>query len=97
VPNYGAFYVGNDGVVLASLEASPPHRAPDLYGWRGSSTGVLILRKELLKTFNSEQPLSLERTVLPQLIRGGMIRGFDNGQRYFLDFGTPMRLASLNP
>jgi NDP-sugar pyrophosphorylase family protein len=95
VPNEGAFYVGNDGVVLASLEASPPHAVPETFAWRGSSTGVLLLQKSLLASFGSASPLSLERTILPGLVAAGRVRAFDNGTRYFLDFGTPAALEQL--
>jgi mannose-1-phosphate guanylyltransferase len=96
VANEGAFYVAGDGVVLASLEASPPPALPDTFAWRGSSTGVLVLRKSLLASFGAASPLSLESTVLPSLIAAGRMRAFDNGTRYFLDFGTPAALEQLH-
>jgi mannose-1-phosphate guanylyltransferase len=95
VPNEGAFYVADDGVVLASLEAVRPHAVPETFGWRGSSTGVLLLRKSLLASFSPAPQLSLEATVLPGLVMSRQLRAFDNGARYFLDFGTPAGLKRL--
>jgi mannose-1-phosphate guanylyltransferase len=96
VPNEGAFYVADDGIVRASLEASRPPTVPETFACRGSSAGVLVLRKSLLAAFGSASPLSLERTVLPGLISAGRLRAFDNGTRYFLDFGTPAALQQLH-
>jgi hypothetical protein len=95
VPNEGAFYVAGDGTVLTSLEASPSPAAPKAFAWRGSSTGVLLLRKPLLASYSSACHPSLERTVLPSPIAAGQVRAFDNGTRYFLDFGTPASLEQL--
>jgi len=36
-----------------------------------------------------------ESTILPDLISHGLLCAFDNGTRYFLDFGTPEGLAKL--
>lgn len=95
VPNEAAFYVADDGVVLTSMEAVPTPEAPDVYAWRGASTGVAILRKSLVLPFTQSRPASFEQTILPALISARQIRAFDNGTRYFLDFGTPERLAQL--
>jgi NDP-sugar pyrophosphorylase family protein len=96
VPNEAAFYMAGDGTVLASLEAVPTQSVPAAFAWRGSSTGVLLLRKPLLAPFSSTLPLSLEATVLPALVAERQLRGFDNKARYFLDFGTPAGLQQLN-
>ena len=54
---------------------------------------MAILSRRLLSGFpKSEQPLSLEATLLPTLIARGEMTALDNGLRYFLDFGTPERL-----
>jgi D-glycero-D-manno-heptose 1,7-bisphosphate phosphatase len=97
VPNQGAFYVADDGIVLASMEAARPSTIPSRFAWRGSSTGVLLLTKPLLVRFNasSSPPSSLEKTILPRLVSTRQLRAFDNGTRYFLDFGTPDGLAQL--
>lgn len=97
VPNEGAFFVGDDGTILASLEqqeaASQTIDPPQVYSWRGSSTGMVILSRRLLSgSPKSEEPLSLEATLLPTLIARGEVAALDNGLRYVLDFGTPERL-----
>jgi len=96
VPNRGAFYVADDGTVLASMEAMPTPAAPRRHAWRGSSTGVLVLRRSLLERFRPSPPASLEHTILPALITTGHLHAYDNGTNYFLDFGTPERLAQLH-
>lgn len=97
VPNEGAFYVAHDGIVLASLEASPPRGVQgEAFAWRGSSTGVLLLRRSLLPMSSPTARLSLEGTILPGQVAERRMRAFDNGARYFLDFGTPMALEQLN-
>jgi NDP-sugar pyrophosphorylase family protein len=96
VPNEGAFYVADNGTVLASLEAAPAPAIPSRFAWRASSTGVMLLSKPLLARFRSSPPpSSLEKTVLPCLISTRHLRAFDNGTRYFLDFGTPQGLEQL--
>jgi NDP-sugar pyrophosphorylase family protein len=96
VPNEGAYYVADEGAVLASLEAIPGRAMPTEFAWRGSSTGVLLLPKPLLTGFHSASSLSLEKTILPALVGHRSLRAFDNGTRYFLDFGTPAGLEQLN-
>jgi len=96
VPNEGAFYVADDATVLASLEAASTPAIPSRFAWRGSSSGVLLLTKPLLERFSSgSPPSSLEKTIVPCLISTRHLRGFDNGTRYFLDFGTPEGLEQL--
>jgi NDP-sugar pyrophosphorylase family protein len=46
-------------------------------------------------TAQERRARDLEATILPDLIARGLLRAFDNGTRYFLDFGTPERLARL--
>jgi NDP-sugar pyrophosphorylase family protein len=88
VPNEGAFFVAEDGRVLASLEAVPASAIPSTFGWRGSSTGVLLMTRPLLSPFHSPLRRSLEQSILPSLIATRQLRAFDNGERFFLDFGT---------
>lgn len=103
VPNEGAFAVGFDGRVLASAEGDDYHPpAANAVAWRGSSTGALIVeRSELVRECaealeaNASESLSLERVVIPRLIARRVLYAFDNGERMFLDIGTPPNLARM--
>ena len=94
-PNHGAWYVDPDGTVLATLEQAPRPVPPISYSWRGSSTGVLLLTKPLLDAYRPDTP-DLYAHVLPLLIRHERLVAYDNGTRYFIDFGTPHALATLD-
>ncbi len=95
-PNKDAWYVDSASTVLASLEAVPPPAAPTTYAWRGSSTGILLLTKALLATFQAGRAPDLYTTILPSLISQQQLKAYDNGDRYFLDFGTPQNLARID-
>lgn len=102
VPNAGAFFVGERNNVLYSLEADlRTGTLPDdrLVRWRGSSTGVLLFRRkpllDLAEGINIHGHFSLERELLPHLILQNQLMAFDNGERFFLDFGTKERLAYM--
>lgn len=111
VPNEGAFFVDQQQRVLRSLEASPQHEAgcwlrQDV-AWRGSSTGAIVFRRDTLlalpicdtlrtRRYGTSGAASLEQELLPDLIRRGLLRAFDNKDRFFLDIGTPERLADLH-
>lgn len=102
VPNHNAWFVSPDGTVLATLEAKPQTAPPAEYAWRGSSTGILHLTKSLLCPFRNGDELSgkaahdLYSGILPTLAGRGQLTAYDNGYRYFLDFGTRARLAQLD-
>lgn len=98
VPNQDAWFVSADSHILGSLESDSRWVPPVSCAWRGSSTGVVLLSKTLLVPFHSrvtETP-QLYSGILPELIRREQLRAFDNGYRYFLDFGTRERLAQLD-
>jgi mannose-1-phosphate guanylyltransferase len=95
-PNHNAWYVDPDGAVLATLEAVPTPPPPATFGWRGSSTGVLLLNKALLAAYWSTEAPDLYAAILPELIAQRQLIAYDNGDRYFLDFGTPRDLARLD-
>jgi hypothetical protein len=44
---------------------------------------------------STPKPTSLDATIVPALIAAGWVRPFDDGTRYFLDFGTPAGLKQL--
>ncbi len=95
-PNKGAWYVDADSTVIASLEAVPKPTAPVDFAWRGSSTGVLLLTKSLLVAYQAGQAPDLYSSILPSLISRRSLKAYDNGLRYFLDFGTPQTLAQID-
>lgn len=95
VPNENAIVVNDDNVVTASFEAAHPPAGVPPCSWRGSATGTLVLHHSLLEGIDRSGPSSLEQDLLPVLIERRMLRAFDNGLRYVLDFGTPDRLAQL--
>jgi NDP-sugar pyrophosphorylase family protein len=95
-PNHNAWYVDTDGAVLATLEAAFAPPPPAGYAWRGSSTGVLLLTKSLLASYRPGEAPDLYATILPSLIGRRQLSAYDNGDRYFLDFGTPQALARLD-
>ncbi|MGH8899088.1 MAG: nucleotidyltransferase family protein [Egibacteraceae bacterium] len=95
VPNENAIIVDDDNVVTALFEAAQPPTEVPPWSWRGSATGTFVLHHGLLEGINRDDPSSLEQNLLPVLIERRMLRAFDNGLRYFLDFGTPDRLAQL--
>lgn len=101
VPNHNAWFVSPDGTVLATMEAKPPPTPPAQYAWRGSSTGILYLTQHLLRPFKSGQndpgaAAGLYSGILSILTGRGQLTAYDNGDRYFLDFGTRARLAQLD-
>ncbi|MGH8904530.1 MAG: sugar phosphate nucleotidyltransferase [Egibacteraceae bacterium] len=96
VPNENAIVVDDDNVVTASFEAAAVDKIwSGAMQLAGSATGTLVLPHGLLEEINRDGPSSLEQDVLPVLIERRMLRAFDNSLRYFLDFGTPDRLAQL--
>ena len=95
-PNNGAWYVDSESTVIASLEAVPKPAVPVNYAWRGSSTGVLLLTKSLLAAYQAGQAPDLYSSILPSFISRRSLKAYDNGLRYFLDFGTPQALARID-
>lgn len=95
-PNHNAWYVDADGTVLATLEAAPTPPPPAVYAWRGSSTGVLRLTRSLLAAYRSGEAPDLYTAILPPLTARRQLTAYDNGNRYFLDFGTPQALARVD-
>lgn len=97
VPNLGAWFVRDDGTVCATLEARLRPPPPTGYAWRGSSTGIVHLNTDALqRRFGASLPPSLYADVLPALAEDRRLSAFDNGYRYFLDFGTPADLARMD-
>lgn len=96
VPNQGAIKVEN-GLVTEfdeSGESYTLHASTSYY--RASSTGCYFFdRRIILDFFPADTNCSLEREILPHLVKNHVVYAFDNGRRFFGDFGTPERLAWL--
>ncbi|HET8709279.1 MAG TPA: sugar phosphate nucleotidyltransferase [Candidatus Saccharimonadales bacterium] len=96
VPNEGAFKVDQSDRVVYSAEASENpltlQKAEEKMHWLGSSTGSVIIERELLQSFaegrNLEEPLSLYRDVMAYALTQNALYAFDNKNKYFLDVGT---------
>jgi NDP-sugar pyrophosphorylase family protein len=61
------------------------------------STGVYLFRDELVRTFPSRLPLSLEREVFPALTSAGALIKVLPMDTPFLDIGTPATLPAADP
>jgi mannose-1-phosphate guanylyltransferase len=97
VPNRGAWFVRDDGTISATLEARLRPPPPTDHTWRGSSTGIVHLNKEqLLNRFGPTLPAGLYSEILPALATDRLLYAFDNGHRYFIDFGTRAALVRLD-
>lgn len=100
VQNAGAFAVDNQGRVMRSFEdgrgGSPPLPGA---AWHGSSTGVILVPRALMLDVIGSQwqdMKSLERDVIPAIIRQRKLLAADCGPAFSLDLGTPERLAALS-
>jgi mannose-1-phosphate guanylyltransferase len=91
-----AFAVDDEDNVLRSFEdgqgGSPPH--PNA-SWHGASMGVLVLPQPLLLELAQQTFQSIEKDLLPALVRAGRLKGYDAGSAMSFDIGTPERLAEL--
>lgn len=95
VPNEGAFFVDENGRVVFSQEAGEEYGLSKPQGWsgfRGSSTGVIIFNTDFLQSHwwqSGQKPLSIYRDLVPELIKSGGLYAYNNGNRLFVDIGTP--------
>lgn len=100
VPNEGAFYVDEEGMVVYSEEANEKYNLPKPQNWAGSrssSTGIVIINSEYLINFDWDSrdgELSLYEDVLPKLIKTGNLRASTIGTKH-RDIGTPENLDRL--
>lgn len=93
VPNQGAFIVDATNRVVANREAgttideiAPPKK----YVWQGSSTGMVVMNTGfLIQKEDLKQPASLYKDLLGEIGCHQGLYGYDNGQRFFMDVGTP--------
>jgi NDP-sugar pyrophosphorylase family protein len=93
VPNQDAFYVAGNSRVLYSAEAAANQidetTAAQQAAWRGSSTGAIIVDRELLHDMpDDDEPLSLYRDVVGFALGQGALSAYNNHDKFFLDVGT---------
>lgn len=95
VPNEGAFFVDENGKVIFSKEARSEYGMEEPENWegfRGSSTGALVFKVDVLKNFNWQSGsglLSIYRDIVPELISQGKLFAYNNEDNFFTDMGTP--------
>ncbi|HSW75236.1 MAG TPA: NTP transferase domain-containing protein [Candidatus Saccharimonadales bacterium] len=95
VPNENAYYVGDAGQVIFCHEVADnviseeAAAARSLY--RGSSTGALIVKKEVLSNLSwqpEDGPLPLYSKIVGDTLARNTLFAYDNGSRLFTDVGT---------
>jgi len=81
---YGSLVMDASGCLVKFVEKQP--------GKGLISTGVYLLRDELVRTFPDRVPLSLERDVFPELTARQVLLKVETMSTPFLDIGTPESL-----
>lgn len=97
VPNEGAFIIGSNQKILYSKERRNPIANIwfDNINWKGSSTGVILFQRSILTNLEKEKFLSLEKDIVPYFIDNHNAIAFNNGNKFFMDFGELNRLELL--
>lgn len=104
VPNEGAVKVSAKGVVLSFDEAGQGPASADSQLGEGSLEAASVGNESNCGCYAVTRSAlggtdrwtgSFERQVLPGLVAGGKVRSMSIGDRFFLDFGTPGRLAAV--
>lgn len=89
VPNQGAITV--EGGLVVEFDEGGDLR--DLYDkgpdFRASSTGYYLIRHEGISNEFPCGKFSLERELMPKLVKKKLVAGFNNRNEPFFDFGTP--------
>lgn len=94
VPNEGAFYVAHNTAVVYCAEVttdSPPADIAEYTEYRASSTGMVVVKSELLQSMRwspEDGPLSLYRDIAGFALDQGELSAYDNGHKLFIDVGT---------
>ncbi|MEU2900883.1 nucleotidyltransferase family protein [Streptomyces sp. NPDC001273] len=104
VPNEGAYVVGPDSNVVYCGEAADRNGLTEedaikRSAYRGSSTGALVIKSELLKNVNwspEDGPLSLYKDIVGVALGKGAVYAYDNGRRLFTDVGTVQTWTDAN-
>ncbi|MFA6533496.1 MAG: NTP transferase domain-containing protein [Patescibacteria group bacterium] len=101
VPNEGAFFVDENGKVVFSREAREEYglAEPDEWaGFKASSTGTVIFKTDFLKSYDwqsGQEPLSVYRDLIPELIKQGGLYAYNNENNLFTDTGTPEKYHQI--
>ena len=95
VPNEDAYYVGANGEILYSAEATTNNMSAEVAlgrcSYRGSSTGALIASKDAISKVDwqpEDGELSIYRDIVASAIGREAMFGFNNGEGLFIDVGT---------
>lgn len=95
VPNQGAVSVEN-GIVTEFCEGEEVREPIDGSShFRGSSTGCYFLKCSSVLSMFPSGISSLEREVLPNLLKAKMVGAVNNGFGFFLDYGISSRYEIL--
>lgn len=101
VPNQGAFLVDEKNRVIVNSEARTRVEditPPEKYMWQGSSTGMVVINREVLST-HPWQPesgsLSVYGDLLGEIYRRDGLYAYDNGEKFFMDVGTPATYGKM--
>ena len=101
VPNEGAFLGDDNRRVLFTSEADPKYelRQPPNPVFRGSSTGIVLLDTEFLRTFPwtpDSGSFSIYRNIIPELIKRSGLFYYNNEDNFMVDVGTPSKFEQIS-
>lgn len=102
VPHEGQYLVGENNRVTYCGECQEGSRMNQfaeigedklpLWSWKGSSTGVVVVNRDLLANYPwspTNGSLSLYTDMVSFVLRQGQMAAFNNSNRFFMDLGTP--------
>jgi NDP-sugar pyrophosphorylase family protein len=101
VPNEGAFFVDNNKNVIFSQEGRDNDDAiepKEGFEFRGSSTGTIIFDTDFLRNYNwqtGDGKLSVYKNIIPELIKNGQLKAYNNEKNFFVDTGTPQKYKRI--
>jgi len=101
VPNEGAFVVDEKNKVIVNREGGSRVEGivpPEKYMWQGSSTGMVVINREVLSTHPwrvEDGSLSVYSNLLGEIYKRGGLYAYDNGEKFFMDVGTPKTYGKM--
>lgn len=100
VPNEGAFLMDDKNRVIWNEESGSGEGSerPKHFAWQGSSTGMVVLNTEILSQNAwqpGEQAVSLYSDILGEPFQRGSLYGYNNGNGFFLETGTPKSYGKM--